>query len=101
MPEANISRRSTRLFDQEHGLDIKEIVGAATMAYESRNGSGNDEKDKEKPFRDAKTSSGILDFDSIPLATKVDFGRDLSGLFPATVERGKVALLSTIHILYP
>ena len=82
-PMTKISRRSTRYFIESEG-PVKE------GALESRYGSSSDETDKEKPQREATSSSTTIEVGMIPM---VDLGKDL-GIFPKSEDMGK-------HGVYP
>jgi hypothetical protein len=78
MAEATIttvSRRSTRLFDEEQGVNMNGGTGLHRH-------SGCDEKTKEKLQRDPRVSQRSNDTGNIQ---RVDLGKDLSGLFPKTM----------------
>lgn len=76
-----VSRRSTRLFLEEQSSAEAGTVGQ--MERESRNVS--EETEQERPQKPQKRTppANSLDGPMIPL---VDFGMDLSGLFPSALE---------------
>jgi len=72
-----VSRRSTRYFAEDQ-------CTVESGNLESRHSStSGDERDREKPQREAKTSSTNIDMGRIPM---VNLGKDLGGLFPKTSE---------------
>jgi tyrosine-protein phosphatase SIW14 len=75
-----VSRRSTRLFVEEQQLMEAGIV--VHMGYESRYSSG-DEKERDRPQREAVTSSSTIKILRMPV---VDLGKELCPIFPTTSE---------------
>jgi len=72
-----VSRRSTRYFAEDQ-------YSVESGNSESRQSStSGDERDREKPPKEAKTSSTNIDVGMIPI---VNLGKDLGGLFPKTPE---------------
>lgn len=84
---AKVSRRSTRVFGGEQEAMESGNAGTAMVAYDSRNSTILDEKDKEKDKlqRDVRCSSHdtVLETSSIP---STDVGRDLGGMLPSPSE---------------
>jgi tyrosine-protein phosphatase SIW14 len=79
---ATVSRRSTRLFVEEQ--DNMERGNAGQILSESRYGPSGDEKEKEKPQRDEKTS--LTSNTAAGILPMVNLGKDIGGIFPTTVE---------------
>jgi hypothetical protein len=84
---AQVSRRSTRVFVGEQEAMESGNAGTPMVAYDSRNSSALDEKDREKDKqqRDVRCSSHdtILEASSVP---SMEAGRDLSGMPPSSPE---------------
>lgn len=83
-PTAKISRRSIRYFTESEGH-------VENGSPESQYSTSNDETDKEKSQREARTSSTNIEAAMMPM---VDLGKDLSGLFPALEDMGKHVTIS-------
>jgi tyrosine-protein phosphatase SIW14 len=75
-----VSRRPTRLFVEEQKLI--EVTNMVQMGYESRHSSG-DEKERDRPQREAVTSSSSIEVLRMPV---VDLGKELCSIFPITSE---------------
>lgn len=75
-----ISRRSTRLFIEEQNAAEAGIVGQ--MERESRNISEKEQEKSQKPQNRTPPTNSVEG----PIIPLVDFGMDLSGLFPSAVE---------------
>jgi hypothetical protein len=76
---AIVSRRSTRYCAESDGA-MMEDAGAE---HRPSSGSSSDENERDRPQRDARTSSTNIELGMIPM---VDLGKDLAGLFPKTIE---------------
>jgi hypothetical protein len=84
---AQVSRRSTRVFTGEQEAMELGNGGTPMVAYDSRNSSIMDEKDREKDKqqRDVRCSSHDTVLETSSIAS-IDAGRDVSGMVPSSSE---------------
>ncbi|PQE26152.1 tyrosine phosphatase protein [Rutstroemia sp. NJR-2017a BBW] len=84
---AQVSRRSTRVFAGEQEAMELGNGGTPMVAYDSRNSSIMDEKDREKDKqqRDVRCSSHDTALETSSIAS-IDAGRDISGMVPSSSE---------------
>ncbi|ESZ97077.1 hypothetical protein SBOR_2507 [Sclerotinia borealis F-4128] len=86
-PVAKISRRSTRIFVGEQEAMELGNAGIGMVPHDNKYGTTQDEKSKEKDkqHREGRSSSHQSHLQALGVPV-VEFGRDLSPLFPSTSE---------------